>query len=385
MARPLGVVDSLRWPLLAYVAILLSLIAGSTPRGTGDSNEYLVMAQQFAALRMPAVEPHFWFYSALAAPWVGLAGALGLNPLVGFTVLNTLLLSLAFRIAATRLDWSTTILLFAGPILWWVDKGHTEAFTFALLTIAVVVIREAPWWSMICLGAASMQNPPFALPLALIGILALVRGRPGLDRRVVAGGTIGAVLALLHPLYYQWHLSRPLPLAPVEPVVPTWIELRAVLLDLNIGLLPNFPALGLAAAVCLATLAICARHRLRSPELGIAAASAAVFLFSAAQTYNMNHGATPGMSRYGIWFIPLAIPLLQAFGDEFSVATRHWLVPIALTSGIWCLFAFHPRLPEGHLQPTRLAELVWTRFPALDNPSPEIFSERRRRIDGPWV
>jgi len=28
-------------------------------------------------------------------------------------------------------------------------------FTFSLLAIAFVLLREAPWWSMICLGAAS--------------------------------------------------------------------------------------------------------------------------------------------------------------------------------------------------------------------------------------
>ncbi len=35
-------------------------------------------------------------------------------------------------------------------------------------------------------------------------------------------------------------------------------------------------------------------------------------LFAFAQTMNVNHGGTPGMSRYALWFIPLAAPLFDA-------------------------------------------------------------------------
>jgi hypothetical protein len=37
---------------------------------------------------------------------------------------------------------------------------------------------------------------------------------------------------------------------------------------------------------------------------------------------------------------------------------------------------FQPRLPERYCEPTRLANLIWTRWPSLDNPLPEIFAER---------
>jgi len=42
-----------------------------------------------------------------------------------------------------------------------------------------------------------------------------------------------------------------------------------------------------------------------------AAASAAWLAFVAATAGNVNHGGTPGLSRYATWFIPLAIPLFQ--------------------------------------------------------------------------
>ena len=37
-----------------------------------------------------------------------------------------------------------------------------------------------------------------------------------------------------------------------------------------------------------------------------------VGLLTFAQTPNVNHGGTPGPSRYGLWLMPLAIPALRA-------------------------------------------------------------------------
>ena len=36
-----------------------------------------------------------------------------------------------------------------------------------------------------------------------------------------------------------------------------------------------------------------------------------VFLMSFAQTGNMHHGGTPGMSRYILWLVPLGVPFLR--------------------------------------------------------------------------
>src|SRR5262245_26546527 len=174
--------------------IAICLIAGSPHRLVGDGREYLAQAIEFASLRGPAFRPgdiphiqaelarfdpalanwdiwsstvadvsrgrvflHFWFYALLAAPGIWVTNALGVPPTIAFTALNLVLLVTALWIALPRIGPAAGILLFAGPIVWWIDKAHTEVFTFSLLTIAFALMRERPWWSMVAAGLASTQ------------------------------------------------------------------------------------------------------------------------------------------------------------------------------------------------------------------------------------
>lgn len=119
-----------------------------------------------------------------------------------FVFVNILLLAVALWIVSGHIRREVALLLFVGPIIWWSDKGHTEAFTFALLAVAVTLVSAAPWWSLVALGAAAAQNPGITLTLPLVALVALVT-RPGAwrDGRFWAGVVAGASLAALHPLY----------------------------------------------------------------------------------------------------------------------------------------------------------------------------------------
>ena len=94
----------------------------------------------------------------------------------------------AFYVTASRLHWTWCAIVFAGPILWWLDKPHTEPFTFALYAVAFALFASAPWWSLVAVGAAATQNPGNA---ALVGILAVAAaaGKTSLlkDRRFWTG------------------------------------------------------------------------------------------------------------------------------------------------------------------------------------------------------
>jgi hypothetical protein len=165
--------------------------------------------------------------------------------------------------------------------------------------------------------------------------------------------------------------------------LPTLCEVGAVIWDPNIGLLPGFPAwtvvlLGIAGA-----LIARARQRLKAPGIWVALLTSGIFLLSFAQITNVNHGGTPGMSRYTVWLIPLAIPLLQEADAAFSQKLRLWLAPVAMASLIWSLFVFHPEQPDNYSQPTKLAAFLWKHHPSLNNPLPEIFFERVSHIDPP--
>jgi hypothetical protein len=414
-----------RYFLFTFSLLLISLVAGSNPRRVGDGAEYLAMTLNLSEFHLPALShgelahiqerfarletgfaddpltfpnlvakdgrqdfPHFWLYSALAAPLVWVTRALDLHPNFSFTLLNIALLLLALWIVARRHHWATALLLFGSPILWWIDKGHTEVFTFSLLAIAFALLREQPWWSLVCLGVASTQNPPIALVLPIVAVMTLIT-RPGAlrDNRFRVGVIAGATFASLPSLYYLARLGIITPLTRSEGGprlrVPTLDELGAVIWDPNIGIVPAFPAwtfvlLGVGIAFIAG-----ARRRLTTPAIWVILLTTGIFLVSFAQITNFNHGATPGISRYGLWLIPLAIPLLQEAEDAFSRKLQLWLAPVSIASLVWCLFLFHSKLPENYLTPTRLATFLWTNYPSFNNPLPEVFFERVSQIHKP--
>jgi len=400
--------------LPAFGLLLLALLATSSPQRVGDAHEYLAMAinlarfeppalsradmalverrlDQFQMTGLPLATPalqaadgrqdffHFWFYAALAVPGIWLASAAGLDPNFGFVPLNVVMLMGALWVVSRRVAWWVTAMVFCSPVLWWIDKAHTEVFTFSLLAVACVLLREAPWWSMICLGAGATQNPPIALLVVCVAATApLLRDGAWKDSRFWCGASVAAALALLHPLYYLWRLGVPNPqlLWGVEPHVPTVQELGAVIWDPNIGLLFQAPLLAMTVLAAAVTLAVRPRAWVRTPEVWLVLAGACIFLISFAQTPNFNHGGTPGLSRYTVWLIPLAIPILQRAAGGVSPLSQRMFVPLVLASCCWCVAAFHPSRPERYKTPTQAASIIWERWPGLDNPLPEIFSER---------
>jgi hypothetical protein len=377
---------SLRVATAAYVAFLVVLAASSPTRLVGDGGEYLQMAQFFARGDWPRPGiTHFWCYSLLASPFVFAAERIGLDPLVGFTALNVALLGAAFRIAMPALGWQYSVLLFAGPVIWWVDKAHTEAFTFSLISVAVIWLTEAPGWSMIAVALAATQNPPFAAVAGLFWLSA-VGGQPALrrDRWFWTSTVIAAAVALLHPLYYEIRLGRPGPIMPSALRIPNRDELLAVLLDTNIGLSWNFPILALSVGAALLSLSLARRRQARLAELLVVFVAGVWLLFGVAQATNYNHGGTRNMSRYAIWFMPLAIPLFRSIRESGSPGLRRLVSGATCVSVALTLILFRPSLPETYLRPTAVARYLWTHHPGFSNPLPEIFVERLRHDDGDW-
>ena len=395
--------------LLAFGLLLALLLSTSRPQRVGDAREYLAMGLNLARLQPPSLSPadktridarfdelhftglpldfpqlrdakgrqdffHFWFYPALAAPGIWLAGITSLHPNYAFTALNVALFLAALWVVSKRLPWWLAAAVFCSPVLWWIDKAHTEAFTFSLLAIAFALLRDAPWWSMVCLGAAATQNPPIAALLVGVGATApLLRRGAWRDARFQIGACVACAIALLHPLYYEWRWGLPTPqlLQGTHARIPTLQEFGAVLWDPNLGVLFHAPLF----ALLVVTAAAGARRRLLEPDVVLSATGAGIFLLAFAQTTNFNNGATPGMSRYVIWLIPLTIPILQR-ATAASVPPPRWFILLSLASSLWSIVAFQPRLPENYCTPTRLASLLWTRWPAIDNPLPEVFVER---------
>jgi hypothetical protein len=405
-------------------ALAFCLIAGSSPRLIGDGREYLAQAVHFASLHGPAFRPadiaslqseiariepslgdwdlrastvadstrgrvflHFWFYALLVAPFVWIAHVLGVSPLFAFTTVNLVLLGIAVWVALPRLGVAGAVLVFTGPIIWWIDKAHTEIFTFALLTITFALLKERPWWSMIAAGVASTQNPPIAVVIPLVLVAAFSRDRRALaDRRVAAGALVGIAFALLHPAYtYVHHGTVSLLLAQTRTGVPTLQSLAAVLFDPTLGLIGNFPIFLVVVTLGVIVLARRAPRAVVSDAMLVAAITAVVFLISFSRTTNLHHGGTPSISRYALWLVPLAIPLLSNLNADNRRAWPRFLRGAAVISALVSVVAFHPSVPQNSREPTWLATFLWTRLPAWNNPLPEVFIETELHVDEPMI
>jgi len=120
-----------------------------------------------------------------------------------------------------------------------------------------------------------------------------------------------------------------------------------------------------------------ARHwrQLVSADVGIAAVASVAFLYSFAQTGNNHHGATPSLTRYALWFIPLAIAVWKPWWRLAGRLGHRTLAVAAAASAVISIFGFHPAVGDGQREPTWLASWLWTRHPGWNNPLPEVFAE----------
>jgi len=226
---------------------------------------------------------------------------------------------------------------------------------------------------------------PLALALPLV-LAAAIAVRPDVwrDNRFRIGLGTGLALALLHPLYYWSRLGTVEPQTLVAGTrfhVPTVPQLGAYVWDPNLGLLPNFPALGVALLGASTLLLVRRPRDLIGPPVLVSVALALVFAASFAQTTNFNSGGTPGLGRYGVWLVPLAIPLLAAADRAGGRAWHAALAVLALVSVASSVIAYRPQVREQFGRPTRLAAALWTSAPWLDDPLPEVFVERLTGYD----
>lgn len=225
--------------------------AASTPRRIGDGGEYFVMALQLASGKPPALSPadltqykallsrlgggfesslldypdltaadgrqdflHFFLYSAIVAPAVPLVGAVGLHPNWAFTIVNALLLTGAIFLAARSVPLVAAAAVFVGPVVWWVDKAHTEAFLFAAVAVAAAAFRTHPSLALIAYAAAGAQNAALGVTYPVFaGLVWLGTRHTTFAARTWIAALAGAAL-VASPFVYTWlRLGRWSPMA----------------------------------------------------------------------------------------------------------------------------------------------------------------------------
>lgn len=331
--------------------------------------------------------PHFWLYAALAVPGIWVTQAAGIDPLWAFVALNALLLvALAGAVAVTG-GAAWTALLLLGPIVWWIDKPSADVLLYTSVASALLLWPRWPSVALVLLAVAACQNPAFILVVALFAVWGSIE-RPArlLCPRWRTALALATLMTLLSPAYYLWHLGIPSPLTAAAPRrFPGVLELLFPLTDVNMGLVARYPPFVLAVGVATYLLARHELVRLREPFVATTALAALALLYVVSQPLDQNHGGSPDLSRYGLWLMPLAVPLFAQAATSPRRATRLAGTALLVLAASWTLVAFRPARPERFLEPTPLAEWLWTRHPMWNNPRAESFAERVSRQRPPLI
>ncbi len=322
--------------------------------------------------------PHFWLYAATSVPLVWLTQVLSINPLWAFTILNVLLLVGLALVVSTTGGAPWTALLVLSPIVWWVDKPSADVLIYTAVAAGLLLWASRPSVALVLLAVAASQNPGFLLVVALFAVWGSIE-RPArlLCPRWRTGLVVAALLTLAAPTYYLWRLGIPSPLTVYAPTrFPGLLELFFPFTDINMGLVARFPPFVLAVVSAVYLLARHELVRLREPFVATTALAAIALLYVVSQPLDQNHDGSPDLSRYALWLMPLAVPILMQAATSARQTTRRVGVAFALAGALWTLAEFRPARAERHLQPTPLAHWLWTRHPMWNNPRAESFAER---------
>lgn len=348
----------------------------------------------FPALRLGTTSDfnHFWLFSFLAFVIGKLASLLQIEIRLhtSFILLHFILLSTTILLAYRFYKWpgvaTVLIMTFASPIFWFIDKAHTEFFTYCLVLSSVILLLQERFFAAAFFQAlAATQNPSFAIIAAFILLLSLVRQPSrtyGLFELILAG-LIG-LLVLLHPAYYffRFGVVTPQLLAGGATLGGNLSSFHVWLFDPDVGLLPNWPIGTLCLLLAALFFLINPRRFTWSRQvLGITAFILfylLVNLYAHSSTTNINSGATPGLSRYSLWYLPLAFPffiyVIARLSERLVAASAVALAFCALA--MLSLYQNAPIRVESYTKPGYLSMLVQNRLPWLYDPPHEVFMER---------
>ena len=356
---------------------------------------------------------HFWFLGLMTAPYYWITQETGRNFADSYTLLFASLW-LVMVLAAYRFNGiagltAATILALFSPVLWFVDKPQTEFLTFFCVLMAVILIdAELSLWAAAAMAIAATQNPAL-LPLVavLLGCWLWVRRGRMPSRADALLCTATALLIVVPPGYYFARHGIFTPLigggfSSSENI--TFKRIVSLFIDPDIGLYPNWPLGALALAVGVAAaIPLIRRHKAalllekirEKPLLWIfTGAFLAMMPLAHATQGNFNHGGTVNISRYALWYIPLHYPLVlyalrRLSGPVWTCTSLYQKVAvlagvcIAVLAICFNLICFAPQRGEVSERHSLVARIVYDRFPAVFDPTPEVFIGRTGNLANP--
>lgn len=356
-----------------------------------------VLRDSFPALRVGQTADfnHFWLYSLLAAIMSGAAGIFGvdLGPHSSFMLLHAVLLGGTIAVCGAMHGWRgiavVLIIVLTSPLIWYVNKVHTEFFSFCLTLSSMAFLTRGRFvFAALAMAAAGTQNPGLLLPALVLLSLRVIMERDKTYSFIEVAAVVGTVgLMAVHPFYYLARydtITTQLLAGGAEPGVALGV-FYIWLIDPDLGLFPNW-ILGFFFLVFGAL-----QWRRRNREISTASLISnnfavwigmAVFflaaIYSHSSTVNLNSGGSPGMSRYALWYIAPLYPLilLSIWGIERSRLAVGGLLAATVCSAVLLTGRSWPSRPENVATPSFASRIVQQFVPFLYTPPPEVFRER---------
>lgn len=161
---------------------------------------------------------HFWLYSLIVSPVQKILHALHLNELKSFVITNTflylLMLWFIYLYGREKKRLILTVLMAASPLIPYIIWPHTEVFSAALVTVALVCYYNKNIQPAILFSAiAACQNPPIGFLTIYFGCVYLYnvfqkyRREYCIDLRdFIIAGLCGLPL-IFSPLFYYIYFS----------------------------------------------------------------------------------------------------------------------------------------------------------------------------------
>ena len=332
---------------------------------------------------------HFWFYSLGAAVLVEIGDYSGVTIPVhtGFMLLHFLLLAGLLYTCWQYFGWhglvGAIVLTGLSPALWYVDKVHTEFFTYCLTSIAVVFfIKKQFSASALFLALAGTQNLSFAvISLAVLGygIGRPLKTKVKLTDALLSAGTL--IVITLHPLYYliRFGVVDPQFLAEAAAIGTNLPRFYIWFLDPDLGLLPNWPLSILLAVFAMWWFVKNWKQTRIREYLFFCLVFVSVSLLAKSSTINLNSGASPGLARYATWYIALFFPAILAliYAAEKTDLRLSLLILLFVLAGFFSARNYWPWTTNtAHCHPSAASYWVQKNLPWLYDPPPEVFAER---------
>lgn len=334
---------------------------------------------------------HFWFYSFLAFFSAKLLTIVGLpgGAHQGFLALHFLLLlgtaMTSFYLFKWRGLFAVLLMTIASPMLWYFDKVHTELFTYCTVLMAIMfAIRKKYLATSFMLAIASTQNPSFSIIAFLPFIYRFVVFRKNnftLLEVTLAIGT--ALIVIVHPTYYFMRFGVPTPqlLAGGASLGGNLSTFYIWLIDPDLGLLPNWP-IGVFFTLAASVIFILGKKKdfftIDKFLMLFLVCFFIVNFYAHASTTNLNSGATPGVARYSLWYLPAFFPVVYYVIRNYP-RNKYFVILSVFGLIILTVLSFilnNPKKHEDYTTPTRFSSLIQTHASFLYDPPQEVFAER---------